>query len=298
MLSRETSILHSLQSYIFFLTAKDEGTLNHNSKPRYPTSATTQAKRSSRTTSFPEGMEAPVPGLGRLSRRDRALPALHAKMELHLRNHAAFTRFCSRTGTDSAFAFARLRRKWAVSSDHRPPVSAAKTTRRARPPSPTNSGNVVSFLRRASSRATPARLAAPLLGLPSRRRGDTNVVSIANWAPCHKVNPSAITSILRPSRALKAPTSRSRTKALGGHPSPSLAAHLGCSTLKRKPPLSQNPCLGARCSMMAKLVELAATSACARGQRQRQTEASAQQDAEKLGLNSGHPVGGHRREDC
>ena len=59
------------------------------------------------------------------------------------------------------------------------PVSAANTTRRARPPSPTNSGYVVSFLRRASSRATPGRLAPPLLGLPSRRRGDTNVVSRA-----------------------------------------------------------------------------------------------------------------------
>ena len=49
---------------------------------------------------------------------------------------------------------------------------------------------------------------------------------------------------------------------------------------------------------MAKLVELVATSACARGQRQGQAEASAQQDAERLGLNSGRPVGGHRREDC
>ena len=205
-------------------------------------------------------------------------------MELHLRNHAAFTRFWSRRGTDSDFAFARLRRK------------SSQTTRRARPPSPTNSGCVVSFLR-ASSRGTPARLAAPLLGLPSRRRGDTNVVSIANWAPCHKVNLSAITSILRPSRALKAPTSRSRTKVLGVT-LPSLAAHLGCNTLKRKPPLSQNPRLGARCSMMAKLVELVATSACARGQRQGQAEASAQQDAERLDLNSGHPVGGHHREDC
>ena len=46
--------------------------------------------------------------------------------------------------------------------------------------------------------------------------------------------------------------------------------------------------------MMAKLVELAATSACPRGQGQGQTE----QDAERLGLNSGHPVGGHRRENC
>ena len=229
-------------------SSKDEGTLNHKSKTRYPTGAATQAKRSSRTTSFPEGMEAPVPGLGRLCRRGRAkaLPALHSRMELHLLNHAAFTRFCSRSGTDSAFAFARLRRKWAVSSDHRPPVSAAKTTRRARPPSPTNSGYVVSFLRRASSRATPARLAAPLLGLPSRRKGDTNVVSIANWAPCHKVNPSAITSILRPSRPLKAPTSRSRTKALGVTLAPA-SRHTWAAAHSRETPAFPKPLPRARC---------------------------------------------------
>ena len=132
------------------------------------------AKRSSRTTSFPEGWR---PGLGRLSRSERAkaLPALHAKMELHLLNHAAFTRFCNRSGTASAFAFARLRRKWAVSSD-----------RRVRP--------------------LPPDSHPPLLA---------PIPSTASWAPCHKVNPSAITSILRPSRPLKAPTSRSRTKAFG-----------------------------------------------------------------------------------
>ena len=115
------------------------------------------------------GWRPPCQGWGACPRRDRAkaFPALHAKMELHLLSHAAFTRFCS-SGT-------------------------------------------------ASSRAKPARLA------PLRRRGDTNVVSIASWAPCHKVNPS------------KAPTSRSRTKASGGHPRPSLAAHLGCPASQKNP---------------------------------------------------------------
>ena len=41
----------------FFWTAEDGGMHNHN-----PTGAASQAKRSSRTTSFPEGMEAPVSG--------------------------------------------------------------------------------------------------------------------------------------------------------------------------------------------------------------------------------------------
>ena len=100
------STLMAAQSTSFFLTAKNEGTLNHKWKTRYPTGAATQAKGSSRTTSFPEGMEAPVPGLGRLSRRDRAkaLPALHARMELHLLNHAPFTRFCSRSGRDTVLS--------------------------------------------------------------------------------------------------------------------------------------------------------------------------------------------------
>ena len=48
--------------------------------------------------------------------------------------------------------------------------------------------------------ATPSRSAAP--GLPSRRTGDTIVVSTASCAPCHKVNPSATISSRRPSSAL------------------------------------------------------------------------------------------------
>ena len=154
------------------------------------------------------GWRPPCQGWG-LSRRDRAkaLPALHARMELHLLNHAAFTRFCSRSGTDSAFAFARLRRKWAVSSDHRPPVSAAKTTKRARPcglfPAPR-------FLQ---SHAGAPGGSPPRTPIPPERKHQRGVYCQLGSLP--QVNPSAITSILRPSRPLKTPTSRSRTKALG-----------------------------------------------------------------------------------
>ena len=108
-------------------------TAQNRSKTRYPAGAAAQAKRSSRTTSFPEGMEAPVPGLERLSRRDRGktLPALHAKMELHLLNHAAFT------AAEVAQTLPCLRKTWEeMGRLIRPPtpVSAAKT-KRARPPS-------------------------------------------------------------------------------------------------------------------------------------------------------------------
>ena len=68
------------------------------------------------------------------------------------------------------------------------------------------------FLRLACSNAIPGRV-APLLTDPSRWRSDTNVVSIASWAPCHRTNPSAITSILRPSSLLNSPKSRSRMNA-------------------------------------------------------------------------------------
>ena len=68
-----------------------------------------QPNRSSCNTSCLEGMSTPVPGFGRRSRRDNvnALVALHAKMQLHLLNHAAFTRFCMRSGAVSALPFAK-----------------------------------------------------------------------------------------------------------------------------------------------------------------------------------------------
>ena len=121
----------------------------------------------------------------------------------------------------------------AVAADHGLPVSAANTTRRARPPSPTNSGHVVCFLRRASSKTTP-RLAA---SSESRRKGDTNVVSIASCGSlphgqpvCDHLDPSSIEAI-----------ESSHVAVVWGHPSPNLLAHLGCSTPKRKPPPFPKP---------------------------------------------------------
>ena len=77
------------------------------------------------------------------------------------------------------------------SLDHRPPFSPA-TTRRARPPCPSSSGYVVSFLRRASARAVPSLDAAPLLGVPSWRTGETNVVSMASCALPEKRKPISL----------------------------------------------------------------------------------------------------------
>ena len=92
-----------------------------------------QANLSFLSTSCTEGASAPVPGVKRLSNKDKArdLAAAQARMPLQRRMYAAFTRFCRRKGEDSDLAFANERRNCAVSSDHRPPTSAASTTRRA-----------------------------------------------------------------------------------------------------------------------------------------------------------------------
>ena len=70
--------------------------------------------------------------------------------------------------------------------------------------------------------------------------------------------------------------------------SASLSAHLRGSTLQDKTPLCENPCLSARCTMVAKKVELAATLASALGQGKRQMESPAQEEAEWLGVQSHH----------
>ena len=48
---------------------------------------------------------------------------------------------------------------------------------------------MVSFKRLACFSAAPLRTAAVRLAVPSRRKGDTKVVSMASCAPCHSVNP-------------------------------------------------------------------------------------------------------------
>ena len=114
-------------------------------------------------------------------------------------------------GTLCARALARAQKNWAVSPLQRPPTSAANTTSRVLPFSPVSSGYVSSFLFRAASSAAPSWLAALLLAAPFRLSGERRVVSTANCAPLQRVNPSATTSSLRLSRALKCARSMSLT---------------------------------------------------------------------------------------
>ena len=140
-----------------------------------------------RGPTFSGGMKTRI---SHVSAASHALPAPHWSLQetssvqlsrlRHLRNHALRTSSRTFSSADSALAFDRAARKSAVSPDHLPPTSAPNTTRRARPRSPTNSGQVLSFLLRASSNAAPLWSAALLRAVPSRCNGDTMVVSMAN----------------------------------------------------------------------------------------------------------------------
>ena len=101
-----------------------------------------QKWRESPNTSWTQGVGPSTPAEQSLSRRKsaKARAAAQANMEPHRRNHAARARPCNNSGTSRTFAAANPRRKEAVSSEKRPPTSPASTTKRAQPPSPTNSG--------------------------------------------------------------------------------------------------------------------------------------------------------------
>ena len=120
---------------------------------------------------------------------------------------------------------------------------------------------VVSFLRRASSSHPGAPCGSPPRSpIPPERRHQRGVEgqlgSLPQGQPVCDLNPSSID-------AIESSQVEVAHEGVWGHLSSSLQAPLGCGTLKRNPPLSQNPCLGARCTMMSRNVELAATSACA-----------------------------------
>ena len=182
---------------------------------------------------------------GALVYERQSVLALYARMELHLLNHAAFTRFCIKSGTDFCFRFRKTSEEMGTSQ-----LTTGHRFLQPTPPDGLVLPHVVSFPRRASSKATPARLAAPFLGVPSHWRRNTNVVSMAS-----RVNPSAITSILRSSKQLKAPKSKSRTKAFGVTLAPA-SGHT-----QEETPVFPKPLPQGTLTMMSVNVDLAATSA-------------------------------------
>ena len=150
----------------------------------------------SRSTSYDGGASPSDPCPPRQPNRDAAndLAAAQEMIAYHRNLHACSTRCCVSRGSDLARALANRRTKILASSDHLPPTSRAKTTRRAREPGPTSSGYVLSFVRRASARATPSQSAAPRLGTPSPLSADTKVVSTASCTPPKRGKPSTTTS--------------------------------------------------------------------------------------------------------
>ena len=115
------------------------------------------------------------------------------------------------------------------------------------------------------------------------------VVSMASWAPseqgqpvCHNLESSAIQDI----EGREVQVSH---EDVCGHASSGLPADLSCGHLQRISTASQNPRLGARCTMMAKRLKLAATSAGTQSQRKGEMQPSAKKNAERLGVNSRRP---------
>ena len=71
----------------------------------------------------------------------KVLAAAQLKMAPHLTLHACSARLLRMGGSDLAFALAKRDKNLRVSSDQRPPISPARTTRRALRRGPTNSGS-------------------------------------------------------------------------------------------------------------------------------------------------------------
>ena len=134
-------------------------------------------------------------------------------------------------GTDLALAFANWLTNALASSDQRPPTSAAKTTNE--------------LVRGHQIQDTCAACDDGLEQVPRHPRLrtdgeaahllDTSVVSIANWAPPNRGEPSATTSRRRPSCPTTA-RSKSRTKTFVEAPASRQTRAAALSTEKPRPP--------------------------------------------------------------
>ena len=184
---------------------------------------------------------------------------------------------------------ANCRRNDCVLADHLPSTSLAKTTNLALPCSPDNSRYARSFLRRALSRAAPSSPAHRACGVPSRRRGETSVMSRATCAPWNNGNPSATTSRRRGIDAVHGQQVQIPHHDICLAPA---SRHKCGRALQSEPPTSQDPCLCATRPVVAKHVEWTATPAGARGQGEGEPQAAQEQHAEELGKESERDICG------
>ena len=102
-------------------------------------------------------------------------------------------------------------------------------------------------------------------------------MSIASCAPCHKDHLQASAVQIVEHSQIHVPDVEVVVEDAG----PSLSAHLGSSHLQRESPSPQNSSHSARCTMMAKHVKLAATSAGAQDRGSGQVQASAQENPQR-----------------
>ena len=155
--------------FFFFWREKDCGISQETVKVHVKVERWSHVRyRSSLRTSCKVGSFAEALGADRRPRSDaaNAFAAAHAKSAAHLFRHAASTQPLSNTGAPWALCCAREVKKLAVSADHRPPTSPARTTSLARPPSPASSGYVRSFRLLATLSAAPGLVAGTCPGSP------------------------------------------------------------------------------------------------------------------------------------
>ena len=146
-----------------------------------------------------------------------------------------------------------------------------------------------STLWRAAVTGNSPRDAAPLLAVPSLPRGQSRVVSIANYAPPKRDNPSAKTSRRHASLTLNQVTSKSQTVTFVETRPP---ASLCGGAIQRVAPSPKHANLCARNSMMAKDVKETTTSASATT-----TSAATEQETKRLRVDPTHTAGKEGSED-
>ena len=110
-------------------------------------------------------------------------------------------------GVSRALVWAMSRRKVTASGLQRPPTSKARTTRQHLF-DPASSGYVRSLFCRAVCNAAPAYWPPRRRGCAAPVKGETSVVSMASWEPCHNGSPVAVTSMVRSSTRWTAGTLR------------------------------------------------------------------------------------------
>ena len=195
--------------------------------------------------------------------------ALQANMALHRLNQAAATGRRRSSGTDSAFALDRATRNCAISADHLPPTTAARTTKRALPPSPVKTQGMSLPVQRL---LLPQHLDVPCHLVGEQTSLWFRCTTECCQSVCHNLKSQTVHDVERRQVHIT-------HKNICGDAGPNFSAHLrsGVKPLRPNTPASEH---AAR--WWPSESKLAAKSAGATGQGQREPEASEEQNTERL----------------